>query len=211
MKIANIIYEKELVNHTKVDYINYYNEVIEYDKLDKSLPTLYVGWIFMKSCNPENLLIQNANILNNCIISNELYWEYSFDEHKACHINGVEDFINLIPNYYFSPKYTYIDLDPIFFQIKDLDELMYVLPKKIDASYNLKNDILYILNGNKIVGINLVLYRYFKFNIDEILLRISERTTTSFNDLNGDIYQSYYKTLPNYINLKRYIIVLLAK
>lgn len=212
MKLANIVYEKELVNHTKVDYINYYNnELIEYENLDKTIPTLYVGWIFMKSCNPENLIIQNANILNNNIITNELFWEYSFEEHKACHVNGVEYFVESIPNYYFSPKYTYIDLDPIFFQIKDLDELMCILPNKIDACYNFKNDILYILSGTKIVGVNLVLYKYFKFDVNEIILKIKERTITLFNDLDGDIYQSYYKLLPNYINLKRYLIVLLAK
>jgi hypothetical protein len=50
MKIANVIYEKELVNHTIVDYVNYINVATEYDSLDKTLPTLYVGWSFMKAC-----------------------------------------------------------------------------------------------------------------------------------------------------------------
>jgi len=71
MIIANIVYEKELVNHVEVEYINYYRGLTEYDKLDKSLPTLYVGWSFMKSCNPNNEIIQNANILHKKIVANE--------------------------------------------------------------------------------------------------------------------------------------------
>ena len=82
MKIANIIHEKELVNHTKAEYINYFNEPKVYDELDKSLPTLYVGWSFMKACNPDDPIIQNADILKKKIITNELYWEFSFRESK---------------------------------------------------------------------------------------------------------------------------------
>ena len=69
MKIANIVYEKNLVNHTKVDYINYVNGEVKYNNLDTSLPTLYVGWSFMKQCNPDNEIIQNANILYKKIIT----------------------------------------------------------------------------------------------------------------------------------------------
>ena len=72
MKLGNIIYEKELVNHTKVDYINYFNKPQIYHSLDKTLPTLYVGWSFMKSCNEFNDIIQNANILHKKIVANEL-------------------------------------------------------------------------------------------------------------------------------------------
>ena len=64
IKLANIIYEKDLVNHTKLDYVNYFNKPQNYDSIDKSLPTLYVGWSFMKACNEFNEIIQNANILH---------------------------------------------------------------------------------------------------------------------------------------------------
>ena len=61
MKIANIIHDSELVNHTKAGYVNYYNEPKAYNDINKSLPTLYVGWSFMKACNPMNQIIQNAH------------------------------------------------------------------------------------------------------------------------------------------------------
>ncbi len=210
MKLANIIYEKELVNHTKVDYVNYFNEPKEYDKVDKTLPTLYVGWSFMKACNPSNETIQNANILHKKIVGNELYWECSFEESKSSHVKGVDKFVTLVPQFYFQPKYNYINLDPVFFQIVDVQGLMDVLPKEIDALYNFKKEMIYLLHENKITGINLKMYDFFKFNTQEILDNILPRTKNVYQDLQGDVYLSYYKLLPNFAYLKRYIIVILS-
>ena len=124
MKIGNIIYEKELVNHTKVEYVNYFNEQKIYNDLDKTIPTLYVGWSFMKACNPNNPIIQNADILKKRIIINELYWEFNFTESKPSHVKGVDKFAGIVPQFYFIPKYKYTNLDPVFFQLKDIDDLM---------------------------------------------------------------------------------------
>lgn len=211
MKVANIIYEKELVNHTNVEYVNYYNEPIEYEKLDKSLPTLYVGWSFMKRCNPGNEIIQNADILRKKIITDELYWEFSFEESKASHVKGIEHFINLAPQFYFQPKYLYINLDPVFFQLVTVDDLMDVIPKEINALYNFKNEMLYVLKENKIWGINLNMYGFFKFNIEEIIMRILERTKTFHIDTDGSAYLNQYKIFPNFSLLKRYLVVILTK
>ena len=210
MKIGNIIYEKELVNHTQVDYINYFNKPQNYNSVDKTLPTLYVGWSFMKACNEFNDIIQNANILHKKIIANELYWECSFEESKSSHVKGIEKFVSLVPQFYFQPKYTYINLDPLFFQITDIEGLMDVLPKEIDFLYNFKNEMIYLLSDNKITGIDLKMYDFFKFNTLEILARIQERTKKYQNDLDGSTYLSYYKTLPDFSHLKRYLIVILS-
>lgn len=211
MKIANVIYEKELVNHTKAEYVNYFCEPIEYDSLDKTLPTLYVGWSFMKASNPSNLIIQNADILKKKIITNELYWEFSFDESKASHVKGVDTFVGLAPQFYFSPKYTYTNLDPVFFQLNDLQDLMDVVPKNIKASYNFKNEMIYLLCENKIWGINLKMYEFFKFDIQQINTELSLRTETSHYDYEGVDYLRYYKIFPNFDLLRRYLVTILSK
>lgn len=208
MKIANVIYEKELVNHSMVDYVNYIKEPLEYDKIDKTLPTLYVGWSFMKSCNPNNDIFKNADILKKKIITNELYWEFSFEESKASHVKGINTFVNLAPQFYFSPKYIYTNLDPVFFQIKDIQDLMDVLPKKIDNLYNYKDEMLYILSENKIWGVNLKMYEYFQFKIEDIVVNIKGRTKAAISDMDGSHYQSYYKLFPNFTHLKRYLVTL---
>ena len=210
MKIGNIIYEKELVNHTKVEYVNYFNEQKIYNDLDKTLPTLYVGWSFMKACNPNNPIIQNADILKKRIITNELYWEFNFTESKPSHVKGVDKFAGLVPQFYFTPKYKYTNLDPVFFQLKDIDDLMDVLPKKIDKLYNYKNEMIYLQKDNNIWGISLSMFSFFNFNIDEIINGLSERIKNNQIklDLDGEIYQSYYKIFPNFEFLKRYIVTI---
>ncbi len=209
MILANIIHEKELVNHTKVDFVNYYNSPVEYDKLDKSLPTLYVGWSFMKACNPGNEIIQNADILRKKIITNELYWEFSFDESKASHVKGIEHFINLVPQFYFQPKYNYINLDPVFFQIKDVQDLMDVLPKQIEIYYNYKDEMIYMLSSGKIWGVNLKMYEFFKFDLKEVIHNLDDRTEFSYVDLEGYKYLELYKKFPNFTHLKRYVVIFL--
>jgi hypothetical protein len=209
MKIANIVYEKELINHVEVDYVNYYKGVHEYDSLDKTLPTLYVGWSFMKACNPNNEIIQNADILRKKIVGNELYWEFSFEESKPSHVKGVESFINLAPQYYFPPKYNYINLDPVFFQIVDVQGLLDVVPKEIDKVYNYKNEMLYVLKGKNISGVDLKMYSFFKFDTKEIQEEISVRSAVFINDMDGQMHLNQYKILPNFTLLKRYLITLL--
>jgi len=209
MKIGNIIYEKELVNHTKVEYVNYFNEQKIYNDLDKTLPTLYVGWSFMKACNPNNPIIQNADILKKRIIINELYWEFNFTESKPSHVKGVDKFAGIVPQFYFIPKYKYTNLDPVFFQLKDINDLMDVLPKKIDKLYNYKNEMIYLQKDNNIWGISLSMFSFFNFNIDEIKNSLSERTSILNIDLDGNIYQLYYRIFPNFELLKRFIITVL--
>ena len=208
MKIGNVIYEGELVNHTKVDYINYINEPTSYDDLDKSLPTLYVGWVFMKNCNLNNEIIQNADILEKRIISNKLYYEFSFSENKASHVKGVDNFTSLVPRRYFKPNYHYVNLDPVFFQIKDVEGIIKLLPENIDRVYNYKNEMVYILNENKIYGINLKMFDFFLINTSDLLIKIGSRIKSTISDIDGSYYQSYYKIFPNFELLRRYIVTI---
>lgn len=211
MKIGNIVYEGDLVNHVKVDYVNYYNKSISYEELDTTLPTLYVGWSFMKRCNENNEIIQNADVLDNRIITNELYWECSYEEGKSTHIRGVEGFINSVVLFYFSSKYNYVNLDPVFFHLKDVDDLMDVISKDIDVMYNYKNEMLYLLVGDKITGINLLTYKFFKFDVGDMINRISERSKSIYNDLDCELYQKYYKYFDKHKQLIRYMPIILSK
>lgn len=208
MKIGNVIYDSELVNHKKVDYINYIEEPRVYKELDPSLPTLYVGWSFMKSCNPEDDIIQNADILKKKIITNELYYEFSFLESKASHVKGVDKFVGLVPQFYFSPKYRYTNLDPVFFQLKDYQDLMDIFPKDLTKAYNYKNEMLYVLNDNNIWGLNLKMYEFFKFNVNDIINHVETKAYSYKSDLDGEIYKKHYKNFPNFEQLKRYLVTL---
>jgi len=213
MKLGNVIYKDQLVDHTKVDYINYVQEPITFRELNTDIPTLYVGWFSMKEINHNDDLISAQPILEKKIISNVLYWEFSFKENKAQHVEGVTYFTNNVPFYYFNIRYSYINLDPIMFRLSTLDELMDVLPTTFDAIYNFKGEMLYILKDSKITGIDLNMYEHFEFNIDDLLQTIHKKVPVNhiYNDFDGEIYLKHYKSIPNFDDLKRYLIVLLSK
>ena len=211
MKIANIVYEGELVNHKRVEYVNYYDKATKYDDLDTSLPTLYVGWSLMRTINKGDELFDKADILKHRMISDLLYWEFSFAESKPSHIKGIESFIKYVPLFYFSSNYTYTDLDPVFFQISNIQDLFDVLPKEIDCALYSTGEMLYILKDNKITGLNMKLYKFFKFNGPEIVYHIQERCPDLHDDITGDVLMEYTKIFPNFPQLKRYLITLLTK
>ena len=212
MKLGNIIHATDLVNHEKVEYINYIQDnILSFSELNFELPTLYVGWKYLKETNKEDLIIQNQSILEKKIVKNLLYWEYSFNENKAQHISGIKSFVKDVPFLYFSSKYNYINIDPVFFQLYDINDLLDVLPKEIDSYYNYKGEMLYILKDNNIWGIDLNIYEYFNFDIESVLIKITNKSTSFTTDLDGSIYQEYYKKFPDFDYLKRYIIVFLSK
>jgi len=213
MKIANIIFEKDLINHKKVDFINYYQVNDTNFSYDHNLPTLFVGWHFMKKINENNDNIQNANILKHRIIRNKLYWEFSFEENKSSHVKGINSFVKNVPDFYFAPKYQYINLDPVFYQIKNNQDLFDVIPKmnKIDAYYQYKDRMIYLLSENKIYGLDIEMYNFFKFNVTSIIDNLQGMNGNIFKDIDGKDYQKYYKFFPEFTHLKRYLVVLLSK
>jgi hypothetical protein len=213
MKIANIVHEGDLVTHEKVDFINYYRGSVQDVVIDNpELPTLYVGWNNLKGFAKDNDKLKDINILKHQIDTNKLYWEFSFDENKQSHVKGVADFVYYCPNFYFMDRYGYINLDPVFFNIKDNRDLLDVLPKKMDAFFALKDRMIYILSDDKIYGLDMEMYRFFKFNIDGIMKFLSEKTRGQQTiDLSGEYYESQYKRFPDFTQLKRYLVVLITK
>ena len=211
MKIANIVYEGELVNHKKVEYVNYYDKATKYGDLDTSLPTLYVGWSLMRTVNKGDELFDKADILKHRMISDLLYWEFSFAESKASHIKGIESFIKYVPLFYFSSNYSYTDLDPVFFQINTVQDLFDVLPKEFDRALYSTGEMLYLLKDNKITGLNIKLYKFFKFDEAEIALNIQKRCPNLHDDINGNVLMEYTKIFPKFPQIKRYLITLLTK
>ena len=222
MKLGNIVYQGNLVNHEKVDYINYINEPVSYNQIPIELPTLYVGWFMMKEIN-KDILFDNQSILDKKIVTDKLYWEFSFKENKSQHVDGISSFVRNVPYYYFKPKYNYINIDPVFFQIENIDDLNNILAKEYDAVYNFKGEMLYMLNTkglindpykqSRIVGIDLNMYEHFEFDIDQLLQTLHKKVPTNkiYNDFDGEKHEKYYKIFPNFDELKRYLVVLLSK
>ena len=222
MKLGNIVYVNDLVDHKEVEYINYVKISTINDFVNNGLPTLLVGWFDMKQNGDE--LIMNQSILEKQIISNQLYWEFSFKENKAQHISGVNYFVNNLPYFYFKCNFSYINIDPVFFSINEIKDLDHILAKKYDAIYNYKGEMLYLLTDSvdygqnirsreKLVGIDLDMYEHFDFDMDQLIQYLHKRVPIDqiHNDFEGKIYEEYTKIFPNFDELKRYLVVLLSK
>lgn len=211
MKIANIIYESELVNHDRVEFINYYQVTdqssFDLKKINYLLPTLIVGWKFLRKSFPNS----DASILKHTIVKEKLYWEFSFDENKSSHVNGIQNFVNNVPIFYFHNKYKYINLDPIFFNISNNQELFDVLPKEINGFYVINNRMLYILSGKKIYGLDIELYDFFKFNIDGLYKKLEKiNNGLAIFDTESEYYKKYSKIFLEFPYLRRYLIAILS-
>ena len=171
MKIGNIIFDSELVNHDILDYINYYDNIFD-DKINYNLPTLFVGWINLKN----SFIDKKFDILNKEIIKNRQYWEFSFNENKASHINGVIDFVEALPKYFFEGGFTYENIDPIFSNIRDLDKLLTLIPETIDLYYNYCDESIFLLSNNNIFGLDLRMFTFFNIKSIDIINAVNTRT-----------------------------------
>lgn len=219
MKLGNIIYQGDLVNHEKVEYINYIKEPVQ---VPDELPTLYVGWFMMKELNLNNPLIAAQSILDKKVITDKLYWEFSFKENKAQHVDGISNFVRNVPYHYFKPQYGYVNLDPVFFRLSSIEDLNDYLSKSYGAIYNYKGEMLYLLTNNSegyrpientIIGVDLNMYEHFEFDMDKLIENLHKRVPIDhiYNDFDGEIYLKHYKIYPNFDDLKRYLVVLLTK
>ena len=142
MKLGNVIYDEELINHVNSNLLNYY----EYEEnsniqIDNNLPTLIVGWKLVKKLLTESSI--RFSIEDKRIVTNRLYWEYNFNENKEEYTLGISNFIDNVGFYYNLDKYNYINLDPLFFQINNIDELKNVIPKEINGLYKYRLDMIY--------------------------------------------------------------------
>lgn len=204
-KIGNILYTDEIVNHKKIEYINYINDYNFY-KIENNLPTLIIGWNNVKN-NKFNY--ENLNILNKEILKQNLYWTFSFDENKQQHIDDVNIFSLLLPDYYFRDRFKYINLDPVFSNINNIGMVIYHLLKKpIKTSYY-DGNMIYSLCGDTIYGIDLNMYEFFNIDRDEILNIFEYKVKNLIYDLDNGIYEKYLKYFRGYEYTKRYLVTLL--
>lgn len=220
MKIGNIIHKEELVNHTPVDYINYVNISNEFDhknlkEYNNILPTLYVGWGLVKNIY-NNSSDQEVSILNKEIITNKQYWEFSFSENKSEHINGVQDFVTSAPYIYFNNRCSYEFINPIFLDLRDVDDLFGVdfLPKKFDVYLNYMDSVLYLLNidlDDKIYGFDLKLFNYLGFDTTQITNHLKTLSGVVINDLDGKKVQEWLEYFNSTKDIIKYMPVILNK
>ena len=216
MKVGNIIYKNELVNHERVEHINYIDRPTHIDQIKNGLPTLYVGWNFLKETNKHSKLFSGVDILNKEILPRKIYWEFAFHEKKSEHINGVVDFVLSAPLLYFTNKYQYQNINPIFSNIKSLDDLK--KDKRLtnfDVFFNYKNRMIYLLdiiiNENFIYGLDLELFKYLDFDIEELINYFKSLSVRIVEDFDGEKSAEIIENYGSDDELLKYLPILFNK
>jgi len=211
MKIGNIIYKDELVNHTKQSNINYLNIEDDIHEFDQTLPTLFVGWRFFKENFGTIREKYGVDILEKTIKNDLMYWEFSFDENKSDHINGINDFIISLPRLFFRVKYKYISIDPIKSgNLKIIEEIKNI-GNHIDSIYIFKNKYAYMLIRNVVYGLNLEQLRFLinEEYTNEIISFIKDKTNKIFFDGDGEFFKEKLDDFYLHDYLYRYMPIIL--
>jgi hypothetical protein len=205
MTLLNIVHNTPLVNHEKVDYVNYIetDDPVAIRNALKPAPILLIGYKLAKNLYQK---YQEVNILDKQL-TNGVLWEFSYDENRSQHIEGVFNIVHKrILNVKFSTiKYELID--PIFNNIRKEEEILSkILP--VDFSY-ITSGMIYAYNSNAkaIYGIDLKAYNFFGFN--EMIIRDTIASFPHQIDLQDDILVDYKLKFPYVNNLKRYLVLLL--
>lgn len=224
IKIANIFTEQELSNHEKKDWINYvlYEPFMKENLMlygNFALPTLIIGWNFLKRQAPFLTNFQ-PNILQKKIPNSNIIWEFSKDEKMTDHFNGVSEFVKTAPRKFIEIR-PYRNVDPIKDNIIDEDHLIHYIGGFLSLYhcnvYQYKDEIIYLYDRTRfqITGIYLNSYKYFGYDIEKIKLMIFDRVRQNEKnkatmDIDGTIYQSFYKQFPEFDQLKRSIVLFLS-
>ncbi len=196
IKIANIITNCELINHKKLDYINYCDDP---NNIIDGLPKLLVGWKFLNEKTGLRLSILDKEI------SNRFFWEFSPDEDIIQYTNGLESFLKSAPTLFIN-KFRYINADPFNYKIFNAESLEQKLLKiKNGKLYVYRNDMGYYWVENKIYGFKLSMYNAILG--ENVALELLKSVSDKFIADEGDLFQQHYKIFPNFPQLKRSIVV----
>lgn len=157
MFIANI------VSNADVNVSCDFNVVKSLDEIIQGLPTLIIGWDYVKKNYP------NYNIINRKL-SDNLYWTFKKTEKRDLH---EEDIYNFVTNSYKSliSNVEYIFIDPILLKRKSIVKFIKKIYKSDIISYHHDN-MIYIYSENYIFGIDLNLIDFIGVNTGKLLEKI---------------------------------------
>lgn len=181
MLLGNIVSTQEL----KIQ--GYFNVVDSLDKIIQGIPTLIVGWKFIKDKFP------NYNITERKLDS-LTYWTFNKTERRDIFNDDLDSFTQECYNRLISNvKYIYVD------PIQDTKSRIYKILRKIYKSNRIfayrHEDMVYLSIDDLIFGIDLKILSFIGFNTDKIIAKIKSISTAFLID--DDILIEYKNHIDN--------------
>lgn len=189
MLIANI------VSATNVNVSCDFNVVKSLDQTVQGLPTLIVGWEYVKKNYPD------YNIINRKLNDN-LFWTFKKTEKRELHEEDIYNFVessykNLIKDV------TYTFIDPILFTRKSIVKFLKFLNKTKKVISYKHDNMVYISCENYIFGVDITFTEFIGINTEKLLSKIKNKSYI-FLDKNT-IFIEYKNRIENLENQVKYI------
>lgn len=160
MKIANIVSETKIT----LEKENLFNFVSSMDEIDENLPTLIVGWKFMKQFYPEQDILEKK-------IDEKVSWTYSRTEKRSDFEVDVEKFITFAHKDLVSNVF-YVFIDPIQYKLGKIKKIL----RKIKSSEKIisyhHGNMVYICVDNIVFGVDLLLLEFLEISTPKFLRKI---------------------------------------
>lgn len=189
MKIGNI------VSPTNIDVSVDFNVVQSLDDIIQGLPTLIVGWDYVKKNYPDYDIINRS-------LGPDLYWTFKKHEKRDLHEEDIYNFVertykNLIQDI------QYVFIDPILFSGKKLFKILRKL-YSLTPIISYEHDSMIYIYGDKIIfGIDLNLLMFMEMDINRIKARIVKKSTAFLT--RDAIFIEYKKRVENLDNQVKFV------
>jgi len=166
MKIGNI------VSTTNISVSEDFNVVQSLDKIIQGLPTLIIGWDYVRQNYPDYDIIDKK-------LSDNLFWTFKKTERRNVH---EEDIYYFIQNCYNNliKDIVYHFIDPFALTPKSIKKLLKKISSSKSISYHHEN-MVYIYIENFILGVDISLLEFMGFSREKILSKIKTKTSIFLN------------------------------
>ena len=191
MKIGNI------VSTTNINVSEDFNVVQSLDDIIQGLPTLIIGWDYVKKNYPNYDIIDRK-------LSDNLFWTFKKTERRDFH---EEDIYKFVLNTYAGivKNITYHFVDPFMLTRKSIIKILTKLKSTKTIAY-CHDDMCYIYFDNIILGFNLSFLEFIGLNREKIIKRIIEKTSIFLSKDN--IFIEYKQMVESLDNQVKYVPVL---
>jgi hypothetical protein len=184
-----------IVSTRKISVSEDFNVVKSLDDVIQGLPTLIVGWDIIKKQYPDYDIINRQ-------LSPDLYWTFRQTERRDIFEEDLLTFQELAYQK-LTGSVTYIFVDPLQFGHKKLYKIIRKIYKEKKVVSYFYGSMMYIYTSNIIFGLDFKLFTYMQLNVDKILHKIKE-VSSSFL-IGNEILITYKRHIEKLNNEVKYV------
>lgn len=155
----------KILSDKNVDIIDFVSKIYNVNEIDKTIPTLIVGWDNVKRIYGDNISILNKQISEN------VFWTFSKTEKRIDYENDLLKFYSFIINKLNKDiKYSYFNILTSTFS-KKKSFINFIKNNEQKIIY-LKDNFIYIYFKKTVIGISLMDIEYFGIKKEKVLNEI---------------------------------------